>query len=92
MTPVTKESFFAWKARRAERKQKELEETLKKAETDKAMKKAAAKGKNSIMNGRALFTYNPELFKDDDGAAAADIYEEEKEQAVPAEQVDQSLF
>lgn len=42
------------------------------------------------MNGRALFTYNPDLFKDDDGAAAADIYEEEKE-AEP-EKVDQSLF
>ena len=90
MTPVTKETFFAWKARRAERKQKELEDTLKKTENDKAMKKAAAKGKNSIMNGRALFSYNPDLFRDDEGAAGADVYEEEKEEM--PEQVDQSLF
>lgn len=29
-------------------------------------------GKNSILNGRALFQYNPDLFKDgdDDGSAA----------------------
>mmetsp|Transcript_9986 Transcript_9986/g.16791 ORF Transcript_9986/g.16791 Transcript_9986/m.16791 type:complete len:85 (-) Transcript_9986:88-342(-) len=43
--------------------------------------KGKQKGKHNIMNGRALFTYNKELFKDDDGAANADDYEEEKEQA-----------
>ena len=26
LTPVTKESFFAWKAKRAEKKQKEIED------------------------------------------------------------------
>ena len=39
---------------------------MKKAQEDKAFKKAATKGKMSIMNGRALFTYNPDLFKDDE--------------------------
>lgn len=29
--------------------------------------KAAKGGKNSVMNGRALFSYNPNLFKDDEG-------------------------
>ena len=44
-------------------------------------------GKNSIMNGRALFQYNPDLFKDDDNANIDDTGpteakdEEEKEQA-----------
>jgi hypothetical protein len=32
LTPVTKESFFAWKARRAEQKQKLLEDQLKEQE------------------------------------------------------------
>ena len=31
------------------------------------------------MNGRALFTFNPTLFKDDDNAGTALDYEEEKE-------------
>ena len=29
LTPVTKESFFAWKARRAEQKQKDIENQVK---------------------------------------------------------------
>ena len=58
LTPVTKESFFAWKARRAEKKQKELEDQMKAMEEAKAKgknTKAALGGKQSIMNGRALF-------------------------------------
>ena len=74
MTPVTKESFFAWKEKRAKEKQSALEDALKKSLEDKAAKKAAAKGKNSVMNGRALFSYNPDLFQDDDNA----ITEEEQ--------------
>jgi len=35
---------------------------MKKAADDKAAQKKASKGKNSIMNGRALFSYNPDLF------------------------------
>ena len=41
LTPVTKESFFAWKERRAKQKQEAAEEQLKKASEDKAFKKAA---------------------------------------------------
>lgn len=81
LTPVTKESFFAWKARRAEKKQRELEEKMKEEEA-----KLAAKGKggtgggkrNNIMSGRALFAYNPDLFKDDENAGDAQDYEEEE--------------
>lgn len=77
LTPVTKESFFAWKARKAERKQQELEEKMK-AEEAKAAKNKGAKGKQSIMNGRALFTYNPDMFKDDENAVEEIVFEEDQ--------------
>ena len=37
------------------------------------------------MSGRALFSYKPELFKDDDNAVDEQMYEEEKEEEVPAQ-------
>lgn len=45
------------------------------------MAKAAAKGNNKnfgagFMSGKALFTYDPSLFQDDDGAVDEDKYEE----------------
>lgn len=83
MTPVTKESFFAWKERRAAKKQLDMEEAMKKASEDKAFKAKMGKGKNSIMNGRALFTYNPDVFKDEEAATGA-LKEEEK--------IDEALF
>lgn len=105
LTPVTKESFFAWKERRAAKKQQDLEDAMKKAADDKAKIKAAAKGKNSIMNGRALFTYNPELFKDDENAIEEKLvkaevefgdnpnYEQDEEEKVGDEEaVDNDLF
>lgn len=76
LTPVTKESFFAWKARKAEKKQKELEEKMK-AEEAKATKNKGGKGKQSVMNGRALFTYNPDMFKDDENAVEEIVFEED---------------
>lgn len=39
----------------------------------------AKKGKN-IMNGRALFKYNPDMFEDDENAADAATYVEEGEE------------
>lgn len=74
---------------------------MKQAAESKAKARQLAKGKNSIMNGRALFTYNPNLFQDDDNAIDADNYEEQPEMAVgnskPEEKkeetvVDSSLF
>ena len=87
LTPVTKESFYAWKERRAKEKQDKLEEDVRKTMEDKAAKKAAAKGKNSIMNGRALFQYNPDLFKEEAiESTEANIKGPEEEK------VDESLF
>jgi hypothetical protein len=74
LTPVTKESFFAWKERRKKQKQELLETQMKEAEEKAAAGKKAGKGKNSIMNGRALFQYNPDLFKDDENAVDNDAY------------------
>jgi len=59
---------------------------MKNAEVEKKTKKSTG-GKNSIMNGRALFTYNPDLFVDDDNAAA----EADMEQIEEAK-VDNELF
>ena len=54
------------------------EEELKKASKGrKTAVHGGGAGKNSIMNGRALFSYNPDLFTDADGAADATAYEEE---------------
>lgn len=47
-------------------------------------KKAGGGGKNSIMNGRALFSYNPDLFKDDQGdddVGPTNAKDEEEKQA-----------
>jgi hypothetical protein len=75
LTPVTLDSFMAWKKRKAERKQQELEDKLKEAEKQSG-KKGAGTG---IMSGRALFKYDPTLFQDDEAAADAQIYEEREE-------------
>ena len=39
LTPVTKESFFAWKERRAKKKQEALEEKMRQDELEKVMGK-----------------------------------------------------
>ena len=56
LIPVTYETLMEWKKRKAERKQKELEEKVK-----EEAKKAGNKGTN-VMSGRALFKYDPTLF------------------------------
>ena len=61
---------------------------MKNAEIEKTTKKKGA-GKNSIMNGRALFTYNPDLFVDDENAAADGDLEDIKEEEA---KVDTELF
>ena len=52
---MTLDSFIAWKKRRAERRQKELEERQA-VETKKG-----SKGQN-VLSGKALFKYDPTLF------------------------------
>lgn len=69
-TPVTEESFKRWLVRRAENK-RDAEEKEKQAIIDASAKK----GQKGIgLSGRDLFTYDPSLFIDDDGAAGQDLY------------------
>jgi hypothetical protein len=71
-TPVTLESFNAWKLKKKEQKEKELEDKRK----DEA-KKTGTKG-HHILSGRALFSYDANLFVDDDNAVDEDAYEIEE--------------
>jgi len=98
---VTLETFTEWKRRKAERKQKELEDRMKEEA------KKGSKGSN-ILSGRALFKYDPTLFQDDEAAADSAVYEEraedeedapakeevesEGEESKRAEEVDKELF
>ena len=56
LTPVTLETFLEWKKRKAEKKQKDLEDKMK-----EEAKKTGTKGTN-VLSGRALFTYDPTMF------------------------------
>ncbi|ETV81823.1 hypothetical protein H257_05393 [Aphanomyces astaci] len=60
-TPVTEASFAQWK----------VEKLARKAADDEKRRKEEAKktGGRSILSGRALFSYDPTLFRDDDDAA-----------------------
>lgn len=71
-TPVTKASFEKWKVDKAARLQKEL---FDKAATEVATGKKGGKA-FGFMSGKALFTYDPTLFMDDDDAVAEELYEE----------------
>jgi|DEB0MinimDraft_12_1074336.scaffolds.fasta_scaffold58615_1 hypothetical protein len=61
---------------------------MKAAADDKVKAKQAAKGKNSIMNGRALFSYQPDLFKDDENAVDEKLVKADVEES----KVDDQLF
>lgn len=74
LIPVTKASFEEWKIRKAEKKQKDLEDRMK-----EESKKVGGKASN-ILSGRALFKYDPNLFQDDDEAADMETYEERNEE------------
>eukprot|EP00929_Paragymnodinium_shiwhaense_P009104 TRINITY_DN113151_c0_g1_i1.p1 TRINITY_DN113151_c0_g1~~TRINITY_DN113151_c0_g1_i1.p1 ORF type:complete len:367 (-),score=142.62 TRINITY_DN113151_c0_g1_i1:83-1183(-) len=67
-TPVTEESFKAWKERR---------EMMRLAQVEEAAKAAKAKGQKatSAMSGRDLFTFDASLFVDEDGAISENEYE-----------------
>jgi hypothetical protein len=71
LTPVTLESFKAWKLK----KQKECEKKIA-DEMKKESKKLGGKVHN-MLNGRALFKYDPSAFKDDD--EAVEEYDKEPE-------------
>ena len=61
LTLVTLETFTAWKKKKTEEREKEKQEELAK-ESKKGSKF------NSILSGRALFKFVPELFQDEDDA------------------------
>mmetsp|Transcript_9167 Transcript_9167/g.20240 ORF Transcript_9167/g.20240 Transcript_9167/m.20240 type:complete len:372 (-) Transcript_9167:134-1249(-) len=71
-TPVTKESFEAWKVSREAARLAAVQEQRD------AAKKGGAKGITG-MSGRDLFTFDASLFVDDEGAVSANEYEEPSE-------------
>jgi len=73
-TPVTLENFLEWKKRKKEKREADLMEIERKKSED-------IKSGKKIMSGRDLFTYNPDLFVDDEegGALAVDEYAEQTE-------------
>lgn len=73
LTPVTKDTFLDWKKRKAEKKQKDLEDKMK----ESAQKPGGNKG--GILSGRMLFKFDPTLFQDDEAAADEDLYQERNE-------------
>lgn len=72
LTKVTLDSFLAWKEAKAKRLADELEAKIA-AEQAKGKKNTA---QMAFMSGRALFTYNPDLFEDAEGAVDDEEYDE----------------
>ncbi len=70
LTPVTEESFAAWKLKRDERRKVEL-----KTKQEEEVKKIGGAGGRDfkVLSGRALFMVNADLFKDD-ANADDDVY------------------
>lgn len=73
LTPVTPETFKAWKERKAAERQKKEEDAR-----NEAIKKSAGKG-TPYLSGKDLFTFNADLFQDDADAVSADEYDEREE-------------
>lgn len=72
-TPVTLDTFKAWKERREAERLAQVE-----ADSKEKAKKTGAKGLVG-MSGKDLFTFDASLFVDDDGAASAEEYDERSE-------------
>lgn len=67
-TPVTLETFLEWKKRKKQKREADLMEVERKKSED-------IKSGKKIMSGRDLFTYNPDLFVDDEEGGALDMDE-----------------
>ncbi|KAF4661481.1 hypothetical protein FOL47_006646 [Perkinsus chesapeaki] len=72
-TPVTLETFTAWKKKKQE--EREADEERKKQERIAQAKKE----KRSVMSGRDLFAFDPTLFKDEDDESSDSSDDEEEE-------------
>eukprot|EP00124_Ichthyophonus_hoferi_P001864 Ihof_evm4s110 gene=Ihof_evmTU4s110 len=73
-TPVTLETFLAWKDRVARAKERT------KAETKKTKEDKLQAGNQAGISGRDLFQYNPELFVDDEEAMDDTAYVRDEEE------------
>lgn len=78
-TPLTFEVFLEWKEKKKREREEQEAEDLTKADKDRKA------GKTVSLSGRALFTFDPSLFVDDDNAAGATFMatREEDEDEVP---------
>lgn len=72
-TPVTLETFKAWKERKEKARLLAVEQ-----ERQTEAKKTGGKGLH-VLSGKDLFTYDPSLFVDDEGAADEDDYAEDED-------------
>jgi len=66
LTPVTFETFMKWKDDKKKKKEQEYLERLELERTEGAKKGGKKFG---FMSGKALFSFNPDMFEDDDEAA-----------------------
>lgn len=93
ITPVTAESFAAWKKQRLAAQEAESKARARQRESEYKAGKLAG-----MVSGRDLFVYNPDLFKDDEEAMEVDYNareEDEENQEEEGDQVqvqDESLF
>jgi len=85
-TPVTAESLAKWKADKAKRKADEIEKKRK-----ESAKKSGGRGLN-VLSGRALFTYDPTLFQDDDSADPSADYPQDDDVDEAAQKIDEKLY
>jgi len=77
-TPVTLERFLEWKEKK--RIQREVEDAKKVEEAKKH-----SKGVN-LLSGRALFSFDPTMFADDDDAVDGEAYDEREEEGQEEEE------
>lgn len=90
VTPVTAESFAAWKKQRILTQEIESKARARQRETEYKAGKLSG-----MVSGRDLFVYNPDLFKDDDEAMEVDYNNREEEAEQDHEEIkvqDESLF
>lgn len=81
-TPCTAETFKQWKIDKAAKKQKELEDRI----TKESMKGKKDKTQLGFMSGKALFSFDPNLFQDDDDAVDDEMYDEAGNEDRPREE------
>lgn len=87
ITPVTAETFAAWKRQRLAAQEVENKAKAKQRESEYKAGKLAG-----MVSGRDLFVYNPDLFKDDDEAMEVDYTTREEAEDAEIEVENEDLF